>query len=393
MSENINEEGTVSTPNMDQKNNWDDFGLQADLLRSIYSYGFEYPSDIQKKAIPHILDRRDLIAQAQSGTGKTGAFVVSSLQLIDMKVNATQVIIIAPTHELVNQIKLVATNLSVFMEGLRIKTLVGGTNVNQDVHELRHNPPHLVIGCTGRIYDMIKRRALNMRSLKLWVLDEADEMLSRGFKEQIQNIFYYLPEKTRIALFSATLPDFVLTLTEKFMADPVRIIVKREELSLEGINQYYLAIQNDNDKYNTLKEVLKEINMTQVIIYVNNINRVYMLYDSMEKDGLSVCCIHSNMTKEQRATVVEEFRRSKYRIMVSSNITARGLDIQQVSIVINFDLTRSVDTYLHRIGRSGRWGRKGTAINFITREDVGAIRNIERHYSIDIRELPANVVF
>jgi superfamily II DNA/RNA helicase len=375
------------------KNTWDDFSLQPDLLRSIYSYGFEYPSNIQKKAIPHILAGRDLIAQAQSGTGKTGAFVISSLQLIDVKVNATQVIIIAPTHELVNQIKTVATNLSGFIEGLRIKTLVGGTNVGQDIRELRENPPHLVIGCTGRIYDMVKRKALNMRSLKLWVLDEADEMLSHGFKEQIQNIFYYLPEKSRIALFSATLPDFVLKLTEKFMTDPATIIVKREELSLEGIRQYYLAVHNDTDKYNTLKEILKEINMTQVIIYVNNVNRVYMLYDNMEKDGLSVCCIHSNMTKEQRATVVEEFRRSKYRIMVSSNITARGLDIQQVSIVINFDLTRSVDTYLHRIGRSGRWGRKGTAINFITRDDLMSIRNIERHYSINIEELPANVVF
>jgi len=372
---------------------WEDFGLHHDLLRSIYSYGFEFPSDIQKKAIYPILENRDLIAQAQSGTGKTGSFVISSLQLINMKVNATQVVIIAPTHELVNQIKMVATNLSGFMEGLRIKTLVGGTSVGQDIQELRQSVPHLVIGCTGRIFDMVKRRALNLRMLRLCVLDEADEMLSHGFKDQIQNIFSYLPEKTKIALFSATLPDYVLKLTEKFMNDPVRIIVKREELSLEGIRQYYLAVQNDNDKYATLRDVLKEITMTQVIIYVNSINRVYMLYDNMQKDGMSVCCIHSNMTKEQRAGVVEEFRKSKYRIMVSSNITARGLDIQQVSIVINYDLTRSVDTYLHRIGRSGRWGRKGTAINFITRDDLNSIRNIERHYSIDIRELPANVVF
>lgn len=392
MAENNNDtvESPVETPH---KNNWDDFALRADLLRSIYSYGFEFPSDIQKKAIPHILDRRDLIAQAQSGTGKTGAFVISSLQLIDVKVNAIQVIIVAPTHELVNQIKTVAENLSGFMEGLRIKTLVGGTDVKQDMYELKNNPPHLVVGCTGRIYDMTKRRALNMRSLKLWVLDEADEMLSHGFKEQIQNIFYYLPEKARIALFSATLPDYVLKLTEKFMTDPVSIIVKREELTLDGINQYFVAARNDGEKYDILKDLMKEINMTQVIIYVNSINRVYMLYDFMEKDGFSVCCIHSNMKKDKRAEVVEDFRKSKYRIMISSNITARGLDIQQVSIVINYDITRSVDTYLHRIGRSGRWGRKGTAINLITREDVGSVRNIENHYSINIRELPANVVF
>lgn len=386
MTENMN---TV----VDQKNNWDDFALHSDLLRSIYSYGFEFPSDIQKKAIPHILARRDLIAQAQSGTGKTGAFVISSLQLIDVKVNTTQVVIIAPTHELVNQIKTVALNLSGFMEGLRIKTLVGGTNVNQDVYELKHNTPHLVVGCTGRIYDMVKRRALNMRTLKLWVLDEADELLSHGFKEQIQNIFYYLPEKARIALFSATLPDYVLKLTEKFMTEPASIIVKREELSLDGINQYFVAAHGDNDKYSILKDLMKEINMTQVIIYVNSINRVYMLYDFMEKDGFSVCCIHSNMKKDARAEVVEDFRKSKYRIMISSNITARGLDIQQVSIVINYDITRSVDTYLHRIGRSGRWGRKGTAINFITREDIQSIKNIENYYSINIRELPANVSF
>lgn len=393
MSEYL-ENNKVNMPELEKQfNNWDDFSLQPDLLRSIYGYGFEFPSDIQKKAIPHILAGKDLIAQAQSGTGKTGSFVISSLQLIDVKVNATQVIIVAPTHELVNQIQAVATNLSVFVEGLRIKTLVGGTPVNQDIQELKQNTPHLVIGCTGRIYDMIRRKALNMRMLKLWVLDEADEMLSHGFRDVIQNIFGHLPEKTKIALFSATLPDYVLKLTEKFMVEPERIIVKREELSLDGIQQYYLAVQNDYDKYNTLRDVLKEINMTQVIIYVNNINRVYMLHENMQKDGMSVCCIHSNMTKEQRASVVDEFRKSKHRIMVSSNITARGLDIQQVSIVINYDLTRSVDTYLHRIGRSGRWGRKGTAINFITRDDLNSIRNIEKHYSIDIRELPANVVF
>jgi translation initiation factor 4A len=367
---------------------WDDLSLAEGILRSIYNYGFENPSEIQKKAIHPIMEGKDLIAQAQSGTGKTGAFVIGALSKIDVSQANTQIIILAPTHELVNQIHAVVLNLSTFMTGLITKTLVGGTSVMDEIQEMKTNPPHVVVGCTGRVFDMAKRGALNTRSVKLCVLDEADEMLSIGFKDQIYNIFQTLPSNVQVALFSATMPEPIIRITERFMRDPVKIMMAPEELNLDGIKQYYVAMYNDHAKYDRLKELFQSLSASQTIIYGNNVSRVMDLYHAMIEDGFSVCCIHSNMTKPERKDVIAKFRAGNYRMLISSNITARGIDVQQVNTVINFDIPRSPETYLHRIGRSGRWGRKGVAINFVTKQDVYCMRNIEAHYKIDIQELP-----
>jgi len=369
---------------------WDDLDLSSDLLRSIYSMGFESMSEIQQKAIYPIMQGKDVIAQAQSGTGKTGSFTISALTKINVTQNAPQAIIIAPTHELVSQIHSVATSLSNFIEGIRIRTLLGGTNVQEEVQDLRENPPHLVIGCTGRIHDMIRRRALQTSSIKLCVLDEADEMLSNGFRDQIYYIFQQLPSDVQIALFSATMPDAMHRISERFMRDPVRIIMKPEELNLDGIKQYFVALHDDREKYVCLRDLFERMTLTQTMIYANNVERVINLYEGMKQDGFPVCCIHSNMTKPERNAVIKEFRQGAHRFMISSNLTARGIDIQQVSTVINYDIPRSVETYLHRIGRSGRFGRKGLAINFITKRDVFNMKNIERHYGVTIDELPEN---
>lgn len=393
---NIIEENIRTSPSTSLEydvKTWDDLNLKTELLRGIYALGFETPSAIQKKAIYPILHSRDVIGQAQSGTGKTGTFSISALQKIDVSLHKTQALIIVPTHELVLQIESVINEIGQFMEGLTVKTLIGGTSINDDMYALKSNTPQIVVGCTGRIYDMIKRRALKTSDIKLCILDEADEMLSRGFSEQIYNIFQCLPYQVQIALFSATMPAGIMKLTDKFMRNPVEIMMKPEELNLEGINQFYLAMMNDNDKYATLKSLFESISVSQTIIYVNSIARVTELYNAMTEEGFSVCCIHSNMTKEERKDVIHQFRKGKFRVLISSNLTARGLDIQQVNTVINFDIPKSVETYLHRIGRSGRWGRKGTAINFITKQDVYYMRNIEKHYDISINELPENYVF
>ena len=372
---------------------WDDLDLKHEILRSIYSYGFETPSEIQKKAILPIISKRDIIAQAQSGTGKTGAFVIGTLSHIDTSNPTTQAIILAPTHELVNQIHSVVKNLSTFMSGLVTRVLVGGTSVNDEIADLKANVPHIIVGCTGRVFDMIKRGALNPRNIGICVLDEADEMLSVGFKDQIYNIFQMLPSNVQVALFSATMPDSIMSITDKFMRDPVKIMMVPEELNLEGIKQYYVAMYNDHTKYDRLKDLFQSLTMSQTIIYANNVARVIDLYNAMTEEGFSVCCIHSNMTKQERKDVISKFRLSGYRVLISSNITARGIDIQQVNTVINFDIPRSVDTYLHRIGRSGRWGRKGIAINFVTKQDIFCMKSIEKHYNINIEELPDNFVF
>jgi len=372
---------------------WDDLGLADALLRSIYAYGFENPSDIQKKAIGPIKERRDLIAQAQSGTGKTGAFAVGALSQLDLSSKTTQIIVLAPTHELVAQIHKVFCSLSSFMEGAVIRTMVGGTAIAEDIQDLHTNVPHVVVGCTGRVFDMIKRRALNVRNVKLCILDEADEMLSVGFKDQIYNIFQQLPSEVQIALFSATMPPSILQLTERFMRDPVKITMKPRELNLDGIKQYFIAIHNDYDKIECLKDLFSRLSVSQTIIYANDVRRVRDLYDVMVKDGFSVCCIHRDMSKQERNDTITKFRDGRFRVLISSNITARGIDVQQVNTVINFDIPRSVDTYLHRIGRSGRWGRKGIAVNFVTKSDIRQMKIIEQHYDIIIEEMPAELEF
>jgi translation initiation factor 4A len=238
---------------------------------------------------------------------------------------------------------------------------------------------------------MINRKILKLDHIELFVLDEADVMLSRGFKENIQNIVVSLYKNTQIVLFSATIPEEVLELTDKFMNNPVKIILEPEKLSLECIQQYYIAIQSDKDKFDTLKDLFSVLQVNQSIIYVNTIERVNQLYDAMISDGFPVIYIHSNMDKHERANAMKKFRNGEYRVLISSGITARGIDIQQVSTVINFDITRDVHTYLHAIGRSGRYGRKGLAINFVTKRDIYTMKKIEEHYKINIKELPVNV--
>lgn len=383
------EVSSAKTEHIDEIKTWDELNLKTGLLRGIYANGFENPSEIQKKAILPIINKNDVIAQAQSGTGKTGAFTISALQITDVSVNELQSLIIAPTQELARQIHNVVNTFGTFMDGLRTQLLVGGTSVQGDIDKLRSSPPHIVVGCSGRIFDMIKRRHLNLNTVRLFVLDEADEMLSQGFKEQIYNIFQYMNNKVHVAIFSATLPREVMQLTDKFMQSPINITMKREELSLDGIEQYYLAMYTDNEKFEMLKKMFEQLTISQTIIYTNNVKRVSDLYEAMKREGFPVCCIHSSMEKNERSAALDEFRAGKYRVLISSNVTARGIDIQQVGTVINFDIPKCVHTYLHRIGRSGRWGRKGLAINFVTEGDIHLMKHIESHYSITIKEFPS----
>jgi superfamily II DNA/RNA helicase len=369
---------------------WDELDLNPDLLRGIYSYGFEKLSPIQSKAIDPIRQGRDVIAQAQSGTGKTGSFTVGALSRINVSENSNQVLIMAPTHELAQQITSVIKSISTMMTGVRIKTIIGGSSIDEDVTEMRETPPHIIVGCPGRVYDMIRRRHINANKLKLVILDEADEMLSSGFKEQIYNVFQYLNKNVQIALFSATLPNNIFQITNKFMRNPIKICVKAESLTLEGIKQYYVAVDDDREKYLTLKDLYKHITVAQCIIYSNSVKRVVDLYEAMKEDGFPVCCIHSSMEKSEREKSFKDFKGGVARVLISSNVTSRGIDIQQVSVVINFDLPRDVHNYLHRIGRSGRWGRKGTGINFITRRDIPKMKEIEMYYSTQVEELPGS---
>jgi len=369
-------------------NKWDDLDIDVNILRGIYSMGFEDPSPIQRKAIRPMMAKHDIIAQAQSGTGKTAAFSIGALSQINLESQTTQILIMSPTHELTKQIAHVISTIGSMMPGLKTKVLVGGSSIDEDADDLKNNIPHIIVGCPGRVYDMMRRNHIISKNINLVILDEADEMLSSGFKEQIYNIFRYFHSEIQVALFSATLPQYIYSITNKFMRNPVKISVTPEKLTLEGIKQYFIAVEDDRHKYDQLKSLYSFISLSQCIIYCNSVKRVADLFEAMKEDKFPVCAIHSNMDKLERDNAFSEFRSGKARVMISSNVTARGIDIQQVSTVINFDVPKDVHTYIHRIGRSGRWGRKGTGINMITRRDIPKIKEIEQYYHTQIDELP-----
>jgi translation initiation factor 4A len=371
-------------------NAWDELEIDSNLLRGIFAYGFEKPSPIQRKAIKPIIDKRDIIAQAQSGTGKTATFTIGALSHVNTDEDTTQILCLSPTRELSTQTANVMRGIGSMMKNLRVQVLVGGSSIDDDLSNLRSSVPHVITGCPGRVYDMMRRNRIGSKNIKLVILDEADEMLSSGFKEQVYNIFQNFNSNIQVALFSATLPEHIQSITSKFMRNPVKIQVKAEQLTLEGISQYYVAVEDDRQKYLTLKDLYSFMSVSQCIIYANSVKRVSALYDAMMEDGFPVCRIHSGMDKSDRDRAFSDFRSGTYRVLISSNVTARGIDIQQVSVVINFDVPKCVHTYLHRIGRSGRWGRKGVGINFITRRDLSKIKEIEKYYSTQIDELPAN---
>merc|ERR1719375_1531996 len=334
-----------------------------------------------------ILRGRDTIGQAQSGTGKTATFVVGALQRIDYRRRTCQVLLLAPTRELALQIQKVVLSLGDYLE-VRCHACVGGTSRQEDIAKLKAGQ-HIVVGTPGRVYDMIDKHMLRTDDLQVFVLDEADEMLSHGFKEQIYDIFKCLPSNVQVCLFSATMAPDILDLTSKFMRDPVRILVKEAELTLEGIQQFYIAIDREEWKVDTLCDLYESLTISQAIIYCSPRRKVDELAEEMSKRDFTVSTMHADLSQREREVVMREFCSGSTRVLVSTDLLARGIDVQQVSLVINYDLPRDLESYLHRIGRSGRFGRKGAAISFVTgAAGVRALRDIERHYHTQIEELP-----
>ena len=333
---------------------------------------------------------KDVIAQAQSGTGKTGTFAISILQRINIDDMDCQALILAPTRELAQQIQKVVAAIGEYMK-VKVHACVGGTAVREDLAILRDGV-HVVVGTPGRVYDMIQRGTLRMHKLKLFVLDEADQMLDRGFKEQIYEIFNSgLPKETQVAIFSATMPEEALELTKKFMNEPTTILVKKEELTLEGIKQFYIPVEKEEWKLDTLCDLYDTLKITQAIIYCNTRRKVDWLTENMTKRDFTVSATHGDMEQRERESIMKEFRSGSTRVLITTDLLARGIDVQQVSLVINYDLPTNRENYIHRIGRSGRFGRKGVAINFITTGDVKYMKDIESFYNTSILEMPMNI--
>jgi translation initiation factor 4A len=369
---------------------FDSMNLNEDLLRGIVSYGFENPSSIQQRGIMPLIKGRDTLAQAQSGTGKTGTFSIGILQSIDPKLNETQAIILAPIRELAQQITNVIGSLSQYMTDVKVRCCVGGKSVRGDISALKAGV-HIVVGTPGRMYHMLEKGFLNTDSIKLIVLDEADKMLELGFKEQVNDIFQFLKKDIQVGLFSATVPDDTKDIVKTFMRDPAIILVKSAELTLDGIKQFYLKLEKEY-KEDALFDIYEKITTTQTIIYCNSRRKVDEMVAKMIARDFTVSATHGDMEMNERERVMEDFRSGTSRVLITTDLMARGIDVQQVSLVINYDIPRDIPNYIHRIGRSGRYGRKGVAINFVTERDMGQMKEIENYYSTTIDELTDMIV-
>lgn len=368
---------------------FENMNLKKNILRGIFSYGYEIPSPIQIKAIPLFLKGSDIIAQAQSGTGKTAAFSISLLQQIDENTNALQAMIVSPTRELAEQIYNVIKQLAHYTK-IQFVLLVGGNSRKSQINILKKGI-HIIICTPGRINDFLRNNYIDGSNIKYLVLDEADELINDTFVMQIRNILEYLPQETQIGLFSATLSNACLQTTRNFLNSPKIISVKKEQLTLDGIKQYFIATYNDKCKYDAISDLYSSMIINQLIIYCNTKQRVIYLTNTLQMDGHSCTCIHSDLTTEERLETLHQFRKGDSRVLISTDLLARGIDIQQVSLVVNYDLPNKKENYIHRIGRSGRYGRRGIALNFITASDVSFIKNIEQYYETEINEFPENV--
>ncbi|KAL8536659.1 hypothetical protein ACS0TY_012013 [Phlomoides rotata] len=309
---------------------FDEMGIKDDLLRGIYNYGFEKPSAIQQRAVLPIISGRDVIAQAQSGTGKTSMIALSVCQIVDTKSSEVQALILSPTRELAAQTEKVILAIGDYIN-VQAHSCIGGKSVGEDIRKLEHGV-HVVSGTPGRVCDMIKRRTLRTRAIKILILDESDEMLSRGFKDQIYDVYRYLPPELQVVLISATLPNEILEITGKFMTDPVRILVKRDELTLEGIKQFFVAVEREEWKFDTLCDLYDTLTITQAVIFCNTKRKVDWLTAKMRENNFTVSSMHGDMPQKERDAIMGEFRSGQTRVLITTDVWARGLDVQQVLI-------------------------------------------------------------
>jgi len=373
---------------------FDEMNLDEDILRGVYGIGFQKPSAIQQRGIVPIKEGRDILAQAQSGTGKTGTFIIGSATRVDPSLKKVQVLILAPVRELAQQIENVAKELTKYMNnknGLNVYSATGGTPLRDDVRAIEKGC-QILIGTPGRIFDLMNRNILSRASIRVLILDEADQMLEDRFKEQIMCILEKgFPTTTQVALFSATMDSDVLDVAKNLLRTPVRILVDAAEVPLDGIKQLYVELEKEEWKFEVLCDLYQQLNISQALVYCNKRQRADWLADKMRQNGFPLSVIHGEMPVEERKARMSEFRTGAVRVMISTDMLARGIDVQQVSLVINYELPVKREDYIHRIGRAGRFGRKGVTINLIAPEDKQGKAEIEEHWKITMELLPQDL--
>ena len=380
----------MSVPTVVSYDSFDEMALPEPLLRGLYAHGFEKPSPIQQKAIVPIKNGNDVLAQAQSGTGKTGAFSIGAMCHVDPAIKKPQILVLVPTRELAQQIEYVATHIGSKLP-LTVYSATGGTPISTDLRALERGAQYIV-GTPGRIYDLMHRGAIHRQHIKCLIMDEADQMLEDRFREQVMCILGLgFPKETRVALFSATMPTEVVEFAEKLLNNPVKILIPPEDVTLEGIKQYFVELPREDWKYEVLCDLYQQLNINQAIIYCNKRQKVEWLAEKMSGQGFPLSFIHGEMEVEERRRRMTEFRKGSIRVLISTDLRARGIDVQQVSLVINDELPVQRENYIHRIGRSGRFGRKGVSINLLLADEMKLMKDIESYYSTKVATLPEDL--
>lgn len=379
---------------MENNIGFDELNLNENLLKGIYLYGFTKPSSIQIKGIHSINSGKDCLLQSQSGTGKTATYLLGVLNKIDINIESqskSQAIVIVPTRELADQVYNVAINLAKFTE-IKIIKCIGGSDMAENRDNIKKS--HIIIGTEGRILHMIKEKRFNIHGIKLMVLDEVDEMFTDDININIDYIFDKVPTNMQCCMISATMSPNVFNISKKYMHDPIKVLLKNSEVVVDLISQFYLNVENEELKFDTLMDLYSLISTYQAIIFCNTIRKVDYIKENLEKNNFEITCIHGKMTQDERDVIIKQFRDGKTRILLTTDLLARGIDIPQVNLVINYDIPINKETYIHRIGRCGRFDKKGISITMIKMDDPSDLKifnKMKHHYKINIEELPDNI--
>lgn len=370
-----------------------DFLLKPELLRAITDCGFEHPSEVQHECITQAVVGMDILCQAKSGMGKTAVFVLATLHLINPEVDQTLVLVMCHTRELAFQISKEYERFSKYMPGVRVSVFFGGMNLANDEKTLKQQTPHIVVGTPGRILALVKSKKLNLRHLKHFVLDECDRMLDQlDMRKDVQEIFKATPHEKQVMMFSATLSKEIRPVCKKFMTDPLEVYVDDEKkLTLHGLQQFYVKLK-DSEKNRKLFELLDNLEFNQVVIFVKSIQRCVALRGLLVEQNFPAIAIHRAMKQEDRLQKYQEFKDFQQRILVATNLFGRGMDIERVNIVFNYDMPEDSDTYLHRVARAGRFGTKGLSITFVTDDnDQKILNDVQERFDVKIPELPDKI--
>merc|ERR1711884_818502 len=370
-----------------------DFLLKPELLKAISDCGFEHPSEVQHECIPQAVLGMDILCQAKSGMGKTAVFVLATMQQLEPVEGQVSVLVMCHTRELAFQISKEYERFSKYMTGIKVGVFFGGLSISKDEEGIKKNCPNIIVGTPGRILALVRSKKLNLKNLKHFILDECDKMLEQlDMRRDVQEIFRNTPHEKQVMMFSATLSKEIRPVCKKFMQDPMEVYVDDEaKLTLHGLQQHYVKLK-DSEKNRKLFELLDVLEFNQVVIFVKSVQRCMALAQLLIEQNFPAIAIHRGMTQEERLSRYQQFKDFQKRILVATNLFGRGMDIERVNIVFNYDMPEDTDTYLHRVARAGRFGTKGLGITFVSDEtDAKTLNEVQDRFEVDISELPDEI--